>query len=88
MNTLSSLLNFIGVQMGVLRFDLTGISSLPITISNSNITDRHVCVGSVISNPYAQASDWTVTTSDGEAVLSGSIEGSTNVTIYLDIQTN
>lgn len=88
MNTLSSLLKFIGVQMGTLRFDLPSTSALPVTIVNENITDKHVCVGSRLSNPYAQQGQWTVTTSEGQAVISGSISGTTDLTVYLDIQTN
>ena len=61
-------------------------SSLPQTISNANIAANHVVINSVLSNPSAQTGDWTVTTSAGSAVISGSISGSTTVTLYLAIQ--
>ena len=58
-------------------------SSLPQTISNSNINSNHVLINSVLSNPSAQISDWTITTSDGSLTISGSISGSTTATLYL-----
>lgn len=61
----------------------SSFSSLPQTITNSNITSSHVVLNSVLSNPSAQTGDWTVTTSDGSLSISGSISGSTTVTLYL-----
>ena len=61
----------------------SSFSSLPITISDSNITSEHVVVNSVLSNPSAQTGDWTVTTSDGSLTISGTMNGSTTVTLYL-----
>lgn len=58
-------------------------SSLPQTITNANITSDMVVVNSVLSNPSAQTGDWTVTTSNGSLTISGSISGSTTVTLYL-----
>lgn len=90
MNTLSSLLNFIGINIGVLEFTLSGISSLPQTITDSKITDKHVCTSAILSNPSAQTADWTCTTSDGQAVISGTnaISGTTDITIRLELKTN
>ena len=67
---------------------LTGssISSLPYTISNSNITASHVVVNSVLSNPSAQTGDWTVTTAAGSLTISGSISETTNITLYLALR--
>ena len=62
----------------------SSFSSLPITINDSNITADHVVISSVLSNPSAQTGDWTVTTSDGYLTISGSISGSTSVTLYLN----
>lgn len=64
----------------------SSFSSLPITISDSNITADHVVVNSVLSNPSAQTGDWTVTTSTGSLTISGSISGSTTVTLYLNVK--
>lgn len=61
----------------------SSFSSLPITISDSNITSDHIVVNSVLSNPSAQTGDWTVTTSDGSLTISGTMNGSTSVTLYL-----
>ena len=61
----------------------SSFSSLPQTISNSNITDKHVVVNSVLSNPSAQTGNWTVTTSNGSLTISGSIFGTTTITLYL-----
>lgn len=61
----------------------TSVSSLPTTISDGRITSGHVAVKAELSTPSAQTGDWTVTTSAGEAVISGSINGTTNITLYL-----
>ena len=45
----------------------SSVSSLPVTISDSDISAKHVVVNSVLSNPSAQPGDWTVTTSAGSA---------------------
>lgn len=58
-------------------------SSLPQTLSNANITADHVVIESVLSNPSAQTGDWTVTTASGTATISGTISGSTTLTLYL-----
>lgn len=63
------------------------ISSLPTTINNTKITDKMVVLNSVLSNPSAQLSNWTVTTANGSVTISGSIKGSTNVTLYLSAAT-
>lgn len=66
-----------------LTITFSSFSSLPQTVSNSSITANHVVVNSVLSNPSAQTGDWTVTTSSGSVSVSGSISGSTTLTLYL-----
>lgn len=66
------------VEVGIPTF-----SSLPITVSDYKVTANHIVVRSVLGNPSAQTSDWTVTTSDGSLTVSGSISGSTTATLYL-----
>lgn len=61
----------------------SSFSALPQTITNANITSNHVVINSVLSNPSAQTDDWTVTTSNGSLSISGSISGSTTITLYL-----
>ena len=69
--------------MKVVVASKTSVSSLPTTISDTKITSDHVLLNSVLSNPSAQTGDWTVTTSAGQAVISGTISGSTDITLYL-----
>lgn len=71
---------------GILVVSATGVSSLPRTISNANIKSTDVVVDCVLSNPAAQTGNWTWTTSNGSISISGSISGSTNVTLYIGHQ--
>lgn len=59
------------------------ISALPYTINNLAIKPNHVVVNSILSKPSAQTSYWTVETSSGSLTISGSISGSTAVSLYL-----
>lgn len=61
----------------------TSFSSLPKTVSDANITADHVVVGAYLSNPKAQTGDWTITTSASSLTISGTISGSTTVTLYM-----
>lgn len=88
MNTLSSLFKFIGSNMGVVEVSASSVSSLPATITNAAILEDHVCVKAVLSNPSAQTGDWTVTTANGSATISGTINGSTDITLYLELKVN
>lgn len=88
MNTLSSLLNFIGLNIGVVEITQSSVSSLPITISDSRILAKHKVVNSALSNPSAQMGDWTVTTSAGSLTISGSISGTTDITLDLSLKAN
>ena len=69
----------------VLKISKSSVSSLPTTISNAAITADMEVIHSVLSNPAAQAGDWTVTTSAGSASISGSISDTTNITLYLAV---
>lgn len=88
MNTLSSLLNFIGLNIGTVEITQSSVSSLPITISDSRILAKHKVVNSVLSNPSSQTGDWTVTTSAGSLTISGSISGTTDITLDLSLKAN
>ena len=71
-------------ELPVLVVDIsTAFSSLPLTVSNVNITDDMVVVNSVLGNPSAQTGDWTVTTATGSLTIAGTISGSTTATLYL-----
>lgn len=67
----------------VLVVTVASFSSLPQTVTNSNITSDMVVVNSALGTPSAQTSDWTVTTADGSATIAGSISGETSLTLYL-----
>ena len=68
---------------GVLEVSASSASALPQTISNSKITANMKVVHAVLSNPSAQTGDWTVTTSAGSVQITGSIDGTTDITLYL-----
>ena len=59
------------------------VSALPVTITNAEIRSTMYAIKAELSNPSAQTSDWTVATSDGSAVISGTISGTTDIKLYL-----
>jgi len=59
------------------------VSSLPKTVTNSNVEDDMVVLQATLGTPAAQLSDWTVSTSNGSLTISGTISGSTTLTLYL-----
>ena len=63
--------------------DCGTINSLPKTVTNTNIESDMVVVKSVLGTPSAQVTDWTVTTSAGSMTISGYINGSTTLVVYL-----
>lgn len=68
----------------VLKITFSSFSSLPQTVSNTAITTDMVCIHSELGTPSAQTSDWTVNTDTaGQVTVSGSISGSTTLTLYL-----
>lgn len=68
----------------VLVVTASSISSLPAVVSDANTTTDMVVINSVLSNPSAQTGDWTVDTSTaGQATISGTISGTTDITLYL-----
>ena len=69
----------------ILVLSISSFSSLPKTVTNSNITDDMVVVNSELGTPSAQTADWTVTTSNGSLHITGTnaISGSTTAKLYL-----
>ena len=61
----------------------SGVSSLPLVINNGNITSDMVVIGHEFSNRFAMVGDIAWTTANGSVTLSGTIDGSTNVVLYL-----
>ena len=67
---------------------ISSVSSLPITVSQRPtyallVTDDMEVIHCVLSNPSAQIGDWTVTTAGAGVTISGSISGTTDITLYL-----
>lgn len=71
-------------SLAVKVFTTPTISSLPYTMNASGVSPIDVVVNSVLSKPSAQTGDWTITTGYDSITISGSISGSTTVTLYLE----
>ena len=62
--------------------------SYPANPGLENITEDHVLVNSVLSNPSAQIADWKITTQAGSVTIDTAqtgvtaINGSTDITLY------
>ena len=69
----------------VTTISLSAVSALPFTHTDSSIMAEHKVVHSVLSNPAAQTSDWTVTTEAGSLTISGTISGTTDIKLDLII---
>ena len=69
----------------VLVVSVSSFSSLPKTVSNSNITSDMVVLKAELGTPSAQTADWEVTTSTGSLSITGTnaISGSTTLKLYL-----
>jgi len=61
------------------------ISSLPHTVTNANITAKHVPLMWRFGSPTAQNGDWSVSTSAGSLTISGEINGSTALYLIMGI---
>jgi len=68
----------------LIAYTSTSFSSLPQTFTVTGVDSQYVVVNSVLSNPAAQTGDWTITTSSNSVTVSGSISGTTTLTLYLD----
>ena len=89
MNTLSSLLNFIGgfiPKIGSITVKKSSVSSLPITITNSKIRADHKAKNLYLSNPFAKLGEWTFTPTAGSITISGSITGTTDIEFDLETE--
>lgn len=73
----------------ILPVTKSAVSSLPVTITTSDdpkaayITDDMLLVGFDLSNQSAMVGDWSYTTGNGYVTISGSISGSTSITVRL-----
>lgn len=72
-----------GDAQDIITVTFSSVSSLPQTKNDAAITADHIVLYSYLSNPSAQSNDWTVTTSAGSVTVSGTISGTTNLTLVL-----
>lgn len=76
-------------NMGTRIVKIYNVSSLPAGIADSTINSKYVLTNIGLSNPAAQTSDWTIETEDyvdantNNITVSGSISGTTDITLYL-----
>lgn len=61
----------------------TNVSSLPTTISDSRITADMSVIDAYLSQPAAQGSEWTFTTSAGQVTIAGTLVVSTDIKLIL-----
>lgn len=69
----------------IVKVSIASFNSLPKTVSNAAIKSGHEVVGYHMSNQAAMASAWTWTTANGSLTISGTINGSTTLTVYLGL---
>lgn len=69
----------------IIRVRINSLSSLPVTINNAAITANHEVIGYSLSGTSAMIGAWTWTTTAGSLTISGSIRGSTPLTVYLGL---
>ena len=65
----------------------SSVSALPTTISSGDITADMICKPGdcLLSNPAAQTDKWTVTSAAGSVTISGTISGTTDITLWLTV---
>ena len=61
------------------------ITAASTTITNANITAKHVVLRAIIGTPTALGGNLTVTTSDGSMTITGTINGGTTLSLVLGI---
>ena len=88
MNTLSSILDFAGRYFGVTTVTKSNVSSLPVTITNNKILAKHKPIRLVLSNPSAQQGVWSATCTAGQLQITGTISGTTDIEVGLEIETD
>lgn len=81
--SVESIAETVAEKREVVVVEIASFSSLPKTVNNSNIISGMVVINAVFGNPSAQIGDWTATTSNGSVSLTGTISGSTTLTLYL-----
>lgn len=81
---------------GTVVVEVSGIDSLPVTVSHEKIKSEHVSVNEIFSNPSAQTADWKVVTANKSLTIdvdkasptsadrTAAISGTTDLTLYLN----
>ena len=82
LETWASDFTFQNATLGM-RLAIPSFSSLPVTFYDSHIHSNHYVVESYLTNPAAQIGDWTITTASGSVTISGSISGTTAMSLLL-----
>ena len=82
-SSVDSLAETVAEKREVVVVEIASFSSLPKNVNDSSITSGMVVINAVFGNPSAQIGDWTATTSNGSVRLTGTISGSTTLTLYL-----
>lgn len=82
-NALSEKVESINTSNSVLAITFANVSSLPSTIYNDAITSDMVVTGKEFSNLEAAIENMKVIVTDGSITISGSITGTTDITLYL-----
>lgn len=72
-----------GLETFVLH--IPSFSALPLTVTDDRISADHVVVNAVFSNPSVIRGDWVVTTTDGSLTITGLMNESTTLTLYLNM---
>ena len=82
--TIEDLKAVFGVPLEVSK---ASVSSLPTTIYNADITADMKCKPGdyYLTNPNAMSGEWTIVTAAGSATISGVINGTTDITLWLTI---
>lgn len=71
------------------RIRAVSVSSLPLVLAQlattgmTQITEDFTAVAMNLSNPSAQTSDWKITTATRRVTISGSINGTTDILLYI-----
>jgi hypothetical protein len=56
--------------------DMGTVTSLPLTMAATGVTEKMVCVKADLGTPSAQTGDWTVTTAADSVTISGTVASS------------
>lgn len=82
-NTLSEKVESINTSNSALTITFANISSLPTTVYNDSVTSDMVVTGKEFSNSEAVIENMKTTIVDGSVTISGTITGTTDITLYL-----